>query len=467
MNVRNIVKAVASLFGNESEERSAREGHLRRSDQQHLHPPATAREKVARQGQESADDENVRFDEALSALVDARQSLVAGSLELIGLDDVRDALGTQWTLFQDIVIELAQEELRRSLDPSDTFRKHGDASFLIHFGRLDREAAEERSRYIVSQVKRRIVEMIPELAQSISIRSFVAAIDPSEIDQSGVGLADALFARLTNMRFDVIADLRRRRRSLDQNTTILFSPIWSVQRELALLHHCRANVLRQSHVSARWQELVDPQEAASIVAEIDYLAFTKSVEVLHGLQRYNRPTPLLIPVDMRTVLSDTTGHEYFRLLSVVPDAYRKYVLLEVCKVDADKTIGDIYDIIKRFQAHVNGVVVRLPLDDRRITEIAASGAWGLSTSIADVDVLDRSSIDLLERFATADGVKGVNAIACGANSIGLTVAALNAGFAFIEGAAVSPPAKEPRATFRLRAQSLSLAQVRAHQKTAG
>ncbi len=483
MDVRNFVKAVASLFGNDPHEQRQGRNHLRRSDsrprnsvRRHLASVVPDRENPDRAGQEIADDsakdepvkdepvrdENTRFDDALSLLVKGRQSLLAGSLEIIGLDDVRTALGERWTLFKDVVIRLTQAELRRSLGPSDTFRKHGDASFLIHFGRLDKGAAEERARHVANQVRTSLIKTIPEFAQSISVRPFVAVIDPDEIDRSETGLADALFARLARMRSDVVADLQRRRRSLNQHTTVLFAPVWSVKKELALLHHCRANTQRSSQISALWQELVDPEEAASIVAEIDYLVFAKSLETLHRLRRHSRAALLLIPVDLRTVLSGATRREYIRLLGALPSSYRKYIMLEVCRVGADVRTSEIYDVIKKLEPHIKGVVVQLPLDDKRVTEIAASGVWGLSTSLADVDVLDRSSADPLQRFATADGVDGVKTIACGANSIGLTAAALNAGFAFVEGSAIGPAAKEPRLEFRLRTQSLALAHVRSY-----
>lgn len=465
MDVRNLVKTVASLFGSESDQQYA--GQHNRTRQNRAPPKADRKPppSLTIGGNENrtaiayaAPDENLKFDEAFSQLVGKRRSLVAGSLELIGLEDVRSALGPKWALFKDTVIKLTHDELRRSLDPSDIFRRHGDTSFLIHFDHLNKKAAEERAHHVASQIRHTLVQSIPEVGRAISARPFVAVIESAEIDSSG-GIADALFARLTNIRSDAVADLRRRRKSLDQNTTILFSPIWDVRKELALLHHCRVSTFRHNRLPALWRELVPPEEATGIIAEMDYLVLTKTLEALHKFRRHNQPAPLLIPVDMRTISSTETCREYIRLLGAVPATYQNYIVLEVCRVDASVTADRIYELVKTLGPHIKELVVHLPLDDKRITDIAASGVWALSTDITGIDVLDRSSIVPLRRFAAADGVGGIKTIARGANSIGLAIAAVNAGFTMVEGAAISAPAREPRLEFRLRVQALLPAQA--------
>src|SRR5690606_8364581 len=62
--------------------------------------------------------------------------LVAGSLELLGLDDVRQALGDEWDSVAGLVNEMAEVEFRAAIDPEDVCFAFGEASFLICFNGL-------------------------------------------------------------------------------------------------------------------------------------------------------------------------------------------------------------------------------------------------------------------------------------------------------------------------------------------
>lgn len=448
------MKTIASLFTKEAEAVPVYAGHGNSRSSVLSEQGYRSAGYAKRVAQTNRDDANDAFEDKLSSLVQARQRLLAGSLELIGLDEIRSALAGKWPLLESEIIRLAQQELQHSLDANDSFRRHGDTSFLIHFGHLDKEAAEKKTRAVATRIKGALIEAIPEIACAFSVRPFVAVIDPAEITPFGSGLADALFSRLMKMQVDVVTNLRRRRRSLDRDIVIFFSPIWHAREELTTLNRCHVQSLSYSALSAQLQELVDADEARSITADIDYLVFAKSLEALHRLRQSGRTAPLLIPVELKTVANDVSCGEYVRLLGAIPAAYQRHVMLEICGVDSDAASDKIFNLVHKLKPFIGGVVVQLALDDKRITEMAASGVWGISTNIAGADGMDWSLTGLLQRFATADGVKGVNTIASGANSIALAKAAFNAGFTLIEGAGIYLPAKEPRAISRLRVQSL-------------
>jgi hypothetical protein len=457
LKVQGIIRTIATLFGKNAVSSSNRpvkesqdgRGSSRPKDQQDSLPsrhPDNPPEQVV----QVVKDQAAEFDESISLLVQAKKNLLAGSLELIGLEEVRGALGDKWALFAERVIDVAQKEIRRSLDSSDIFRKHGDASFLIHFSNLDKAAAEEKTKRTAVRIKAALIEQVPGVAQAIAIRPFVGDVDYSTIGQAGTTLSDALFARLSRMRIDAVADLQHRRKSLARDVSVLFSPIWHSQKELTLLNRCLVDLSYYSALSAQLQELGDPEEITSFSAEIDYLALTKSIEVLHRLRQTGRIAILLIPVDFATLQHQATARQYTRLLEAMPRSYRKFVVIEVRGFDEEITAKDLLHDAEGLVPLVKGLIVDLPLDDPRTAEIAANGVWAISTSLTGTGSLDRSLPEQLRRFVAACVSNGVNTLASGANSIGLAQSAYNAGFTFIEGTGIHLPVREPRQALRLR-----------------
>ncbi|MFM9644427.1 hypothetical protein, partial [Streptomyces turgidiscabies] len=66
----------------------------------------------------------------------APRSLVAGSLKLVGLNEIRDSLGDRWPVLADRARRAAAEIVERSLAATDTFSLNGEDCFVICFAEL-------------------------------------------------------------------------------------------------------------------------------------------------------------------------------------------------------------------------------------------------------------------------------------------------------------------------------------------
>jgi hypothetical protein len=147
------------------------------------YPPVTAadrrprrRKALQRKSSEEAIERSDQLANTLGHGTDESKTIVAGSLELVGLDDVRRALADSWPAIAERVYDVAEEELQRHLDPLDIFRRHGNAAYLIHFDSLDKQAAELKAQSIAANLRNVLAKKIPEVANAISVRHFVAGV---------------------------------------------------------------------------------------------------------------------------------------------------------------------------------------------------------------------------------------------------------------------------------------------------
>lgn len=370
--------------------------------------------------------------------------VVAGSLELVGLEDVREAMGDRWQALGSRAEEIAEAELRLQLDDTDFYRPYGNTSFLVCFSNLDKPAADGKARQIAARIKAQLVQQIPEIAQTISVDHFVAAVDRATLRQGNLPIADRLLGTLEKMREEVQATTRRFRVSLLRDFQILYSPAWHTAKRLVVLNRCLLDMASGYTTLAQFQALADPLQLSQTLAELDFSLLSKSLEALHHMLRYKRGSAILVPVAFQTIGTSGTRREYMRLLSQIPDTYRKYVIIEINgipkTVHADR-LGEMITILTPF---AKGLALEVSVDDPRLEAFLGQNPWALSVNLQGANGSDPHLAERLRKFVSVVTAARTPTFAHGVNSIGLALAALEAGFGYLDGPAIHPLTREPK-----------------------
>jgi hypothetical protein len=249
---------------------------------------------------------------------------------------------------------------------------------------------------------------------------------------------------LTAMRWLVGRGVHR---NGSRDLKLLFSPVWNAQIEAIVLNRCLLDTSGLDCTASQQPAPAGPDQTAPEHAELDYLTLTKSFEALHQLLTAGQSAMMLVPVDFRTVHDDATLAEYMRLLSTTPST-AKCLALEINGIPSDCPADRLGEMVRRLETCVRHLAVEVRLDDPRASAIAGLGPWALSVDLGELSVSDPCLPARLRQFtATA---RGVNTLARGANSTGLAVAASEAGFTYVDGAAINRPVREPLLPRRLR-----------------
>lgn len=144
--------------------------------------------------------------DAISKLISqksgASQSLMAGSFELVGLDEIKEALGSRWATLAARATELAEQGIRRRLGDADVLQVLSETEFSICFAKLGREAAVERAKQISREIKQEIFAELPEFSSSVTVKQYVAEIELQNLAGDTGSLADRLVLTLRRMRLE-------------------------------------------------------------------------------------------------------------------------------------------------------------------------------------------------------------------------------------------------------------------------
>jgi PAS domain S-box-containing protein len=147
--------------------------------------------------------------EAIGAPVLRSESV--GKIKLVGLDEVRSALGARWPTVAERVMATAEAVVKRNCGAQDSYSRADDTSFLVCFGALSEEEAAFRAAMIGREIRNRLIGQgeDPDNAYVRSIAAVVRFPDHGESDASVQGiLLDGLDKQLERLEHEARQTLR-------------------------------------------------------------------------------------------------------------------------------------------------------------------------------------------------------------------------------------------------------------------
>lgn len=104
------------------------------------------------------------FEARLAGLAGDDAAVLAGHLQHVGLDEVRDALGDSWPALAPQLLSFAAARLQLWTGADDEIRRLGEFGFVIRFVDLPQPAAAQQARRLALRLKAELLEQFPQVA---------------------------------------------------------------------------------------------------------------------------------------------------------------------------------------------------------------------------------------------------------------------------------------------------------------
>jgi PAS domain S-box-containing protein len=150
---------------------------------------------------------------------------VAGKIRLVGLQEVKTALGARWETVATRAMASAEHVVRRRCGPCDSYSRTGDDGFLICFGDATEDEAAFRAATIAREVRARLIGAgeTPAVAEVSAIAGTVEV--PFGNDRSPDLLATVISERLNGQLARIEVQARATLRELAQMATCELQPV--------------------------------------------------------------------------------------------------------------------------------------------------------------------------------------------------------------------------------------------------
>lgn len=374
--------------------------------------------------------------------------VMAGCVQLLGLDPIKDRLGRQWPEVADKALLIAQRALDAHLGPEDIYRIVDDASFQICFESADQTRARDQVKRISDAIEAAIEAELGGAENKPSVRTFVSPVPSARIRDARDPLA-ALYANLLEIR-DAVNARAINRHSIPalRYAGALFQPLWSSRDAGGTKNRCLLDTLAGAAASKHLEEIEGLEDLIGALANLDCVLFAKSIEGLHQALGDIKRATIIIPLHFQTLA--TEQQEFFDIAATLPLAYRRFVLLDLVGVPTATTSRELLKALKMARTITDRVILQMSPDDHRMDQNVRALIWGASMNMAEYYSEDTRGVQEITRFAFKAAEHGLHSFAFGANTLGKATIVVEAGFDYVGGAAVAStvPLPRPHANFK-------------------
>jgi PAS domain S-box-containing protein len=285
-------------------------------------------------------------------------AIVAGKVQLVGLTDVRKALGERWRDVSASVFALAEHILRRHIGPNDSCHRTADDGFLVCFAELDEAEAHTKAQTIADEIRATLTSVAPEMA-SAGVTGFAARVS---IDSNESGSDEAIIQALEGR-------LARERRRLEGGSIeTLRSGLASAQ---ALFQRVRTETNQVAPFTV--VRMPKPLESAldtlralgrpDFGLEAELLLLTGAAEKLLGELTAPRTDVIIVPVRMATLVQRRDAERWLQIARSMAQPGKRRLVIEIIELSRDTARTRMTDLVMTISSLCRAVAFELPVPD--------------------------------------------------------------------------------------------------------
>lgn len=439
-------------------------------------PNHTGHRKTAATPGNASDDVLLR---RLDRILWQRRSILSGNIHLVGLQKIRNRIGDEWPRIAERAQDIAQKAIQRACGAEDVFTRYDELSFLIIFANLSTEQAQLRCLEIAEEIGRKLLgdNFVAEAAEVSSgvfeadgslvfnaiskpdlIQRLIAekekkldaapggevAEQSATADENGdadPGMPDFSFAQLDKTK--ALASIR-----------IQYRPMWNLKQKVIANYFAAAT--GENLFGRRISDSALREELASALsnAEFDmFVARSALRDLAVGVTKGNRVL-MSWPIHFETLAARTGREAYIALCREIPDQVRQLLVFELDGLPDGVPQSRLLDIMAALKPFCRGIMVRVPADFHNFSVMTGLGLTGVGFSLSGYAPGDEQRIKLMNDFVDHATRIGLRCYVHGIASRAQALAAIAAGFDWIDGDPVNQAADLPGPMIRFNIDDL-------------
>jgi PAS domain S-box-containing protein len=282
-------------------------------------------------------------------------AIVAGKVQLVGLEDVRDKLGDRWREVSTSVLTLAEHILRRYLGPDDACHRTADDGFLVCFADLSEAEAQSKAQAVAEEIRATLIGVAPEMA-SARVEGFAAkvSIESSE-SGSDEAIIQALEGRLSRERKRLEGAALETLRSGLVSAQILFQRVRTDTNQVAPFTMVRLPKPLESSLGTL-QALGRPDYGL----EAELLLLTGAAERLLSELTSNRTDVILVPVRLSTLVQRRDAERWLQIARSMAQPGKRRLVVEITELVRDTARSRMTDLVMMISSLCRAVSFELP-----------------------------------------------------------------------------------------------------------
>jgi GGDEF domain-containing protein len=376
---------------------------------------------------------------------DGSATIVAGTVQLVGLSDIRKALGDDaWAAVAGKAHKITEATIRSHLAEEDAFDRRDDETYILCFADSNKIEAAQKAERIVARVKERLVEELPRAAERIRVDHEVSEVEWSADEADNVPLIDFLAGSLRKVREEADRAAKQWRHTLVHEATLVYAPLWRPKTRIVPMFRCLLDDATGRTALDRLRTLAGIDALLEATSELDCVMFSHAVKALHVLVQDGGTAALVVPVSFHTLNDRRLRERFTTLCGNMPEAYRQFMIFELRAVPPGIPDIRLIELIQQLKPLGKSVILEMPVDEQRAMRLAGIGLFGFALDLARISDRKMNPEVYLARYARHAKSASLNAILLGVSTLGLADAAVKAEIDYIGGEAIAHSLDAPK-----------------------
>ena len=320
---------------------------------------------------------------------DATTIRVAGKIKLIGLEDVKSALGERWPSVAARVMSSAEHVIRRRCGEQDTWSRTADCGFLICFAEGTEDEASFRATAIAREIRTRLIgegessatAYVSAVAATVTV-PHQAASTPDMISEA---INQRMNARLAEIEGKARETLARAVREANCSLMAVRSRMFN-----EIVGHFAALPLALEHRVQSAIVALPIQEAR----EVDFdrlvlgLAATQVISTLGTLQL----RPIYVAVDFDVFLDRRSAERYVMACQSLDERLRQHLVVVLSRLPHGVAKSRVTDCVMRLRPLCQAVGYQA--DDLNVPPVELSMLAGAVVTVRADEIEGRNAADM-------------------------------------------------------------------------
>jgi len=323
-------------------------------------PVPAALPVVAKNAESAAFDADVR---SLLKSVGGSSRLTAGRIELIGMEEVKAALGERWPTSAARAKSIARSVLEKRLANEDVFTESSNDTFIICFSSLGVDEASLKAHLIAREIRERL---LGESNTPFVVNSEVETLELSngQVDQQA-DLVPALIAKMDEARAKRRKTSKVHAGELLRKATLRLQAVQTKSRMQTGLMIARIDGDHAPELAG----IGTDSDNARMIFELDALLLGMVSEHIYAAFSGGGVPPIVVPVSFITLRERRYARDYIDLCHTIDECARGRIVFEVYNVPPDvpdSRLQDLLACLAPFSAHR---LLRAPSLEKRFVDL--------------------------------------------------------------------------------------------------
>jgi hypothetical protein len=285
---------------------------------------------------------------------DVVKSLLASSLQIIGLDDVKSRYAEFWEKIEKRVDSAVEAFFTKKLSKHDYFVRMDENRFALLFANSTYEEGLERANKLAGELLQLLFGELPEknIVRVETIVLDINLVDHINDFQNMEELVEYLNTAIIEIKSPVDDEFE----SIEESLSVTFRPMLNNAKSFLSV-----NEVLPCHLENSRKQPLEISESvfgasARMRAELDYRLVQDVKPAFNKLGGLRCKPLLLISVDYETLANPYRRYEYARFLKKLPDYTKKRLIINISNVPESLLNSRIRQILSTINPLVLGFV---------------------------------------------------------------------------------------------------------------